>query len=169
MTDKQTALQTALIDAGLNTFQFHNDGVDYPVKVTDLPDASLVRIARYGKRVLNDVVNSTASRSDKTKATICKEYIAKLVNGEVGSGGGRARISTLERALRNVVGTYLVAAGVSNKDAAQLCKEPEKGFRLYLTKRGLKGDKLEAAFTKHWSTVQAKARAFVALEDFDLD
>jgi len=171
MTDKvkTTELQQALINAGLTDYQFHNNGTDYHVPVADLPDTTLVRLARYGTRLFNDVANSTAHRSDKAKGTICKELIAKFKSGEVSTGGGRTRISSLERALRAIVKTYLLKGGVDNKSATMLCKNPQDGFKRYLITKGVGKDKLESAFAKHWPTVQAKAQAFADLEDFDLD
>lgn len=71
-----TNLQTALQEANLNGLAFYNDkgNIDETVAVSDLPDATLIKLLTYGKRYFNDRVNGYTGKGTK------EEYARTLLD-----------------------------------------------------------------------------------------
>lgn len=175
---KSTKLQQALIDAGMTELAFHNGGTDYPVKVGDLPDASLVAIIAYGKRMFNDHVNS-AKGQGKDPGQVADEWLTKARNGELGTRAGGARVSPYTKALRDIVAEYLKAAGWDAKEAAKDAKKPEDAFKTMLALQIARGrgvpvadvpeEDVAKAHEANWPKMEKRAQAMVDALSGDLD
>lgn len=171
-------IRAALLQAGRDEIAFSNGGKDYPTKVEDLPEATLLKIFDYGKRIFNDSVNSAAHQG-KDKEAAAKEWLDKAKAGQLGTRAGGSRISPLEKAIRAIVKDYLMAAGWDAKTAAKDVKEPQAAFTEMLgiqISRGkgvpvnqVDAETIEAAFDKNWPKVEEKAAAVVALQADTLD
>lgn len=171
-------LRAALIEAGVKTIPFSNGGTDYPVEVEDLPEATLLRIFDYGKRIFNDAVNG-AKHQGKEADTAAKEWLDKAKAGTLGSRSGGARLTPYTKALREIVRDYLKAAGWDAKEAAKDAKDSENAFCKMLELQIARGkgipaadvtaEDVEAARAKNWPKVEAKAKAMADLATGGLD
>ena len=171
-------LQDALIAAGRTSIPFANGQTDYPVEVSELPEATLLKIFDYGKRIFNDSVNSSKHQG-KDAGEAAAEWMTKAKAGTLGSRAGGARISPIEKAIRGLVVDYLKAAGWDTKTAAKDAKEPQDAFKTMLGLQIARGkgvpvaeigaDDINTAFDKNWPKLAAKAEQIVALASTSLD
>ena len=99
------------------------------VKTADVPPASIAALAMYGRRKGNDSVNgSVHAEKDKPqserkgRAHYADEWIGALMAGTLGeSRGGFARLSDLEKELRERVKTFLIeSCGYKAGEAGKL-------------------------------------------------
>jgi hypothetical protein len=163
-------LQTALIKAGVESIPFHNGGVDYPLAVKDMPDATLVAILNYGKRMFNDYVNSAKHAGGEAEEA-AEGWIVKAKAGALGGRSGGARLSPLLKAQRGIVVCWLREAGWDAKEAVKAAKNPQQGFKAMLALQIARGkgiavsavepELVEAAFEKNWHKVEAKAQVLL--------
>lgn len=175
-----TELQSALINAGMETITFTAGESEHEIPINKLPDASLIRILQYGKRMFNDYVNSAGHAAEpkdgesldeakaRGKAEAVETWIKKAQDGTLGqAAGGRSRISPLEREIRNIVESYLRQDGMKATDAKKATKKPEKAFRGYLQLKlkaaGKKGtsSEVDTAFEKNWPKIESQAQAIL--------
>ncbi len=171
-------LQDALIAAGRKEVPFSNGGTDYPVNVEDLPEATLLKIFDYGKRIFNDSVNSSKHQG-KDAGEAAAEWLAKAKAGTLGTRAGGSRISPIEKAIRGLVVDYLKAAGWDTKTAAKDAKDPEAAFDKMLELQIARGkgipasevtaEDVDKAAMKNWPKLVAKAEQIVALANTSLD
>lgn len=160
----------------------------FAVDADAIPEASALRIFLYGRRMFNDSVNSSVNRAaekwgaaqtPKQPASKCpesvkteareraaREWIQAMRDGKLGESRGPAA-DELTQELRAIVSGYLRQAGLKAKDAGELAKDPEAGFRAFL-ELSLKGkygarwlEHLEPAFEVNWPNVEAQAQRVV--------
>jgi hypothetical protein len=175
-----TSIKAALINEGVTEIAFTNSGTTYPVNVEDLPEATLLRIFDYGKRIFNDAVNG-AKHQGKDPEQAAKEWLKKAKAGTLGTRtGGGARLSPLEKEQRGIVEEYLKAAGWKAADAKKEAKDPRKGFKTMLALQLAKGkniplnqvevEDIETAFGKNWPKVEKMAQQRIDMaQDLDFD
>lgn len=122
------------------------------VALGDLPAASILRLIQYGTRFRNDVVNSAAKAAkdageDEVAAAkdAAKAWDAKLLSGDWSErrGGGGARLSAFDKALRSVIAHAFMAAGVKATDADDAAKAPDEAARRYGTAVARKQDRAD--------------------------
>ena len=171
-------LQDALIAAGRESIPFANGQTDYPVDVADLPEATLLKIFDYGKRIFNDSVNSSKHQG-KDAGEAAAEWMTKAKAGTLGTRAGGARISPIEKAIRGLVVDYLKAAGWDTKTAAKDAKEPKLAFGIMLGLQLARGKgipvkdvedaDIQTALAKNWPKITERAEAMVAISTSTLD
>ena len=96
---------------------------------TELPLAALEYLITYG--VKQSLADSYASaKTDAEIEAAFQSRLAKIIAGEmrVGSGGGGARLSPVERIARTMAENYAIAKGQSSKDAKAWAKENANAF-----------------------------------------
>ena len=111
-----TALQTALIALGFTSIQFKHDGTPCHRAIADSPDVSIVRVLRYGKRMLNDAANGA---TDKVKARDL--FLRKFDEGKWGSV--IRAMDPYQTALHDQIVSLLRQTGMKAKDANELAKK----------------------------------------------
>lgn len=164
-----TALQAALIDAGYHVIPFHTATHDYGMDIKDLPDATILRVLTYGKRMMNDYVNSAKATSDTPVEELAAGWVERAKAGTLGQGGGtRQALDPMGKAIKEIVVDYLRKSGMKANEARKLAKDPAQAFSDMLADKitsaqGMPAmdDQVQAAFDKNWPKVETQAQAIV--------
>lgn len=165
-----TDLQAHLDALGCHSIPFNVGGKDYSQSIFDMPDATIIRVLAYGKRMMNDYVNSAKATSDTPADELAAGWIKRAKAGTLGAGGGsRTSLDPMQKAIREVVVEYLKASGMKVNEARLAAKTPEKAFeRLLATKLAMAtedgvvtDDQIATAFDANWPKVESAARAIV--------
>ncbi len=173
-----TQLQTALMDADCASIPFATGGEDHTTAITSLPDATIIRVLMYGKRMMNDYVNSAKATGDKDAETLSAEWLARAKAGELGASGiTRASQSPLEKAQRDIVVDYLRKSGMKANEARKAAKDPQAAFKTLLEEKitlatGSPASEADitAAFETNWVKVEIQAaRVVEATQGLDID
>lgn len=185
-------LQQAIINSGLTELEFTSGDRKETVRVEELPSATLIRLLTYGKRAFNDYVNSAANAAepaegqsqDEAKEAARTEaadtWLQRARDGKLGEaqGGGRTRLTPLEKEIRAIVEEYLRQGGMKAGDAKKASKQPRDAFAGYLGHKlavakgeGNVTEEMAAeAFDRNWPKVEDQARKRLALaESVDID
>ncbi len=137
-----------------------------------VPANSLLYVVAYGLKQSSD----DAGADPKKGAAGSQERLDALLAGKVpAGGGGGARLSAFEKAVRTVVQTYLRQIGVKAGDAEKQARKPEAAFREYIQARlsvqtktpisGLDPERVERNYQKLWPEVERQAREMAALAE----
>jgi len=171
-----TTLQQAIIDAGMTAIPFGTTEKDYSIPVAELPDATLIRVLQYGKRMFNDFVNSAKATSDTPVDELAAGWIERAKAGTLGQAGTRQTADPYIKAQRDIVTGMLRQLGVKAVDARKAASDPQKGFVDVLaakikmaTGQPAPSDAITAAFDANWPKVQAEAERMVAASRVSLD
>ncbi len=177
-TKTHTDLQAALIATGTTRIPFATGGEDYSTHIEHLPDATIIRVLMYGKRMLNDYVNSAKATGDKDAETLAGEWLTRAKDGELGaSGTTRASQSPIEKAQRDIVVDYLRASGMKANEARKAAKNPQTAFKALLGEKitlatGSPASEADitTAFKTNWIKVETQAaRVVEASRGLDID
>jgi len=152
-----------------DTFTFVSGDMTFEVPTADIPDASIIRLAMYGRRMFNDSVNGAVhAAKDKPHAerpsheSVATDWLKRLTEGTLGDGrGGAARLSDMEKELRTLVQSFLVNdCGYKVGQATKLMSQgAETVFRSVVAKELGAGG---AAATDAWTKVEAHAKKILA-------
>ena len=178
-----TKLQSALIDAGCTSIPFNVGGVNHSQAIADLPDATILRVLAYGKRMMNDYVNSAKATSDTPVDELSAGWITRAKEGTLGaSGTTRASMSPMQKAITGIVVDYLRASGTKANEARKEAKDPQKAFEGLLRDKlamaqgiheaAVTDDQITEAMNKNWPKVEAQAAKVVEASrglDIDID
>jgi len=143
----------------------------HEVSIQDLPAETIDRLLQYGTRMLNDKINSEASKAagegrsyDKDEAA--NIWIQKAIDGKLGERTARAS-DPLTRIIKDLVVERIISLGITKADASKFAKNPAEGFRMYLelvlaAKHGctvgeLDQKDVDAAVERNWPKVSEKA------------
>ena len=167
----------------IKTLSFNINKTSHEVDISKLPVSTIDRLLQYGTRILNDKINSEASKAagegksyDKDEAAAV--WIQKAIEGKLGERTARST-DPRYKILKELVVGKLAALGITKADAAKLCKSPLDGFKTFIelvlsTKQGIAVAKLDpkqvqAAIEKNWPKLEAKAEQIAALAQDTLD
>lgn len=101
-----------------DTMTFTIRGTPEVFRTADLPDATLVAMTCYGRRMANDYANSKVNGSHElSEDDVRQDTIGRLSNGwEASKGGGGRRLATWVKEARSL----LQSAGVKPESAKEV-------------------------------------------------
>jgi len=173
-------LQAAIIEAGCDSIPFAVGGQDHSQSIHTLPDATIIRVLMYGKRMMNDYVNSAKATSDTPVEDLATGWVTRAKEGTLGaSGTTRASMSPIAKAQRDIVIDYLRASGIKANEARKMCKDLQAAFKDLLRGKlamaqgihdaAVTDDQLNLAFEANWQKVVSQAERIVNTSKLDID
>ena len=175
----KTELQTALIDAGVESLSFTVNKVSHAVRVDEIADSGIIAILAYGaRRKVNDTVNSARkSEGDKFDETATIESTLERI--KAGTIATRQGVDELTKELRVLVSARLKSIGWKSEPIRKAVKDPAVGFRAFLVEyiakaKALKpedidSETVDSALEKNWPAMVEKAQAAIDARAVKLD
>ena len=114
-----TALQSAIIDCGVETLTFTSHNIEKTVNVSDCADSSLIMLLMYGRqRKMNDGVNGKLKdlmkKEGLSESDGMKQIIDDFIDGMKNGFETTARKNTFDKLLFEQVKKWLIAKGKAN-------------------------------------------------------
>jgi hypothetical protein len=162
-------------------FRATREGRELPEQTIDFDALSKEQVAWLVQRGIEESArNSYASETVKKHGGEEKAHVAsvqawnswfnRLRAGEVMSGGGGRTLSSFERVLRQVVAAWFEQRGLGATDAQKAARTPAESVKAFIVQaadaKGITDEaRIEAAFTKQWDELHARAELLRTPDD----